>query len=526
MARTPVLHAVEQMVQTLGDRSAATFVVGLSGGADSVCLLHALAHIAARRSWHLHAAHLDHGLRADAVEDAMAAARLAARLSVPFHLQRLPAGFLQAQPGNLEENARRARYTFLCGLAARLTPPDQQPLVLVAHHANDQAETVLMNLVRGSSMRGLGGMRPIMECPFALRQTLHPRPVQIVRPLLHIERAQILRYLRGHGLTWREDSSNVDISFVRNRLRHEIVPRLQEINPNLVQTLARTARLLADETDRAEQDHRACLQRICLCEHETAKEPQSPDAKTRPRIVLDLQALLALEPASRRGVLRLAIQALSPDEREIDFDAIERILAQLHAEPGASGAHPIHGALSWSTAGATAETPARVSIHRTDALPFPPTHPYLDATWRTQQRKEPIHPGDALHLPDHWVLHADEWPRSRLPAHWRTNSDGWVAYLDAATVEMPTLTTPRAGMRFAPLGLGGRQKQLGDLFTDRKVPASLRSGWPVIMDAASDTVVWVCGVQVGHVARITDTTERVLRLRWARQTPCEEADAP
>jgi tRNA(Ile)-lysidine synthase len=205
---------------------AATTVLGVSGGADSTALL-----VAAVAGGHrVVAAHFHHGLRGrEADEDAEAVRDLADRLGVPFVL-----GRAEPPAGPDEASARRARYAFLLGVARARGAP----AVAVAHTADDQAETVLMRLIRGAGARGLGGMAP-------------SRPlgegVVLLRPLLRYTRAEVVAYLRRRGIPYREDSSNADRRRLRNRVRHELLPLLRTYNPRIVEVLCRTAQLLRED---------------------------------------------------------------------------------------------------------------------------------------------------------------------------------------------------------------------------------------------------------------------------------------
>jgi tRNA(Ile)-lysidine synthase len=206
-------------------------VVALSGGADSVALLDALASAAPVHGLRLVAAHLDHRLRPGSRDDARFCASLCARLGVPLRAGGAPVAARAAREGaGLEAAARRARYAFL-----RAVSRDQgATAIAVAHTLDDQAETVLLRLLRGAGARGLGAMAP--------------RRGDLWRPLLGVTRAEILRHLRARGLDWREDPSNADLTHRRNRVRHELLPYLESrFNPDVRRAIARTAALLRDE---------------------------------------------------------------------------------------------------------------------------------------------------------------------------------------------------------------------------------------------------------------------------------------
>ncbi len=223
-----------------------TLVVGLSGGADSVALVDALASLRRRRGFRLVAAHLDHGLRPGSAEDAAFCAALCARLDVPFRTGTADVrARAERERGGLEQAARRERYTFL----RRVKDEEAAAAIAVAHTRDDQAETLLLRLLRGAGATGLGGMRP--------------RNGDVVRPLLAVSRQEVLAHLRERGLAWREDPSNADPAHRRNRVRHELLPYLEaRFNPGIRAALARTASLLADEAAHVRAEAEALVARI------------------------------------------------------------------------------------------------------------------------------------------------------------------------------------------------------------------------------------------------------------------------
>ncbi len=479
-------------------------LVGVSGGGDSVCLLHALHQVADFWGLHLHVAHLDHSLRPDSAEDAAFVTGLADRLGLPCHSRRLSPQELTHRPEGPEAAARRLRYRFLGEVARAITPPGQSPVVAVAHHQDDQAETLLMNLLRGSGLAGLGAMAWVSPLPDD-SPTDPPQPtVRLVRPLLGVRRAAIRAYLDAFGLPWREDASNRDLSFLRNRIRHQLLPELAAVNPRLVETLARTADVLAQEARRAERWDREALGQLVL--------ERTPEE----RLVLDLAGLLAQDPATRRGVLRQALAEIQADLRAVGFHHIDGILARLAQSTHAGGPYPLLDRLAWTVAGATSEAPARLSLHRTGELPFAPDHPFLGSRWRETVGEAPIPCPGQIQVDRNWQLRCRSYPIQHLPPDWRTPGDPWRVFLDADQVRSLALASPWPGARFAPLGMGGRHKSVGDFFTDRKVPAALRAGWPLVIDRAERRPVWICGQAISHQVRITDRTRQVLQLQWQR----------
>lgn len=503
-------------------------VVAVSGGIDSVALLHVLYHLTAEWQLTLHVAHLDHNLRPESAADARFVAQLAEHLQLPFHQRQLSPTALAYSGAGIEAAAREARYRFLAEVALAVTSAEQTPIIALAHHADDQAETLLLHLVRGSGLQGLGGMRwvsirragdlwsaaPIERCE---------QPIRLIRPFLSVQRAEVLRYVRTHNLTWREDSSNTDQRFARNRLRHTVLPALATLNPQVVQTLTRTADLLQQEADRLAMLDREALVALLIepawsLAQLTAWQAQSrgqQQATAPQRAVLDGERLIQLPTATQRAILREAYMLVTTAATAPDFAHSESLLTALQPPHNASGPHTWLADVAWSVAGATAAIPTRLSLHRVGALPFTPDHPFLDEAWRAVNGCWPLPAPSAVPVGG-WTLTVAALPSASLPADWRAQGHGWQTFLDAEQVGMPVLTTPQPGYKFAPLGMKGRHKSVGDFLTDRKVPVTLRSGWPLIVDQAKNEVLWIGGYQPSHCARITEQTQVVLQLTWQK----------
>jgi len=224
-------------VDTSNLRPGLRLAVGLSGGADSVALLRALAEQGGGLV--LSAAHLHHGLRgAEADADQQFARELAEKMGVPFFTKRVDvAAAAKASSGkaaeSIEEAARRVRY----GWFRQLMADGEMDAVATAHTMDDQAETVLLKFLRGSWTEGLSGVHPVVEFPEG----------RIVRPFLTVRRTEIEAYLKSLGQPWREDSTNQEMEFARNRVRHELLPTLEDWNPRMRENLVRMAELARDE---------------------------------------------------------------------------------------------------------------------------------------------------------------------------------------------------------------------------------------------------------------------------------------
>jgi len=266
--------------------------VAVSGGADSVFLLHAVHQLAPRWNLHLSVVHIEHGIRGDASkQDADFVRSLAAAYGMPFHLQEV-----QLAAGNLEQEARRARHGFFHSLIQH----GQVDRIATGHTRSDQAETVLFRILRGSGLTGLAGVLPVTN-------------EGLVRPLLPFTRIEVRAWLSEGGHAWQEDSTNQDLTFQRNNLRNETLPALaSEYNPNLEEALANLATLAHDE--------------------EAYWRQTLPKAHLNQVVILNTADVCA-QPAVGRRLLRQAIAQVKGDLRQIEFAHIERLLqmaAQVH----------------------------------------------------------------------------------------------------------------------------------------------------------------------------------------------------
>lgn len=510
---------------TQDEGRAAKVVVAVSGGADSMALLHLLTRV--RTDWNLDlvVAHLDHNIRPESADDEAHVIRTARRWNLPCETTRLSSGALK-QKGNMEATARRFRYQFLAQVAV-----DQQvegcPVdVAVAHTANDQAETVLMNLIRGSGVHGLAGMPAVR--PLLLQDQPVPG-VRVVRPMLKIARSEILQYLGENDISWREDASNQDRAFLRNRVRHEVLPLLEELNPRIIASLCRTASVMRGEAQRVGHNTQKALdatrRRSDIGEASASLLSSSPksggaSSNVANRQVFDLHTFRGLGPADQREALRASARELGRPLTDLGFEAVERLRRTLCDESSSGGPY------SWFADVMMTRMQDAFSLHHRDVTPFVPEHPYLDGNWRASNpARELIEEGEIV--VNRWTLHCKEVNCRDLRYEWAENLTGapgqlpaqsegrlskWEAYIDADAVQQLSLSTPRAGQRFEPLGLGGHGKPLADYFTDRKVPRYLRSGWPVILDG--ERVVWVGGHQIAHNVRITPGSSRAFHLFW------------
>jgi tRNA(Ile)-lysidine synthase len=412
-------------------------VVGLSGGADSVALTDALATLAARRGFRLVAAHLDHGLRPDSGDDVVFCTDLARRLGISIRTDRADVrGRARSDKAGLEDAARRERRAFL----RSVRKAEGAAAIVLAHTRDDQAETLLLRLLRGAGSTGLAAMRP--------------RAGDIVRPMLGVSRADVLAHLAERGLPWREDATNADPAFLRNRVRHELIPYLESrFNPRIRAGLAREAGLLADEDE--------TLEAAALLLADTIV--RSDDCG----IVLFRAGLRAAPRALARRVVRQALAragglsdvSAAHVERLLDLAASERPSGRKLALPGGRTAHfrfdQVHIGPSTRPAGAFA---------------YP-----LDVPGRVE-------------LPHGFAL---EVLAAAGPSTAEAGGEGRTAVVAAPRDEPLLVRTRRPGDR---ISWHGREVSLKRFLIERRVPADERPGLPLL--AAGSRVLWVPGQPV------------------------------
>ena len=274
--------------------------VAVSGGADSVFLLHALRELGPRWDLQLSVIHIEHGIRgAASIADAEFVAQLAARIELPFHFHHADVSSIG---GNLEDAARNVRRSFYADLIASA----KVDRIATGHTRSDQAETVLYRILRGSGLTGLSGILPVTQ-------------EGLIRPLLEIDRSEIEVWLRERNIPWREDETNQDRTFARNRLRHEILPLLREaFNPQPDTALSHLAVLAGDEEAYWESE---------LLRHQ-------PPATSHQPLILPIAQLTAVHPALARRLIRRAVEIVKGDLRGIDFAHVERVLEMARLEDG------------------------------------------------------------------------------------------------------------------------------------------------------------------------------------------------
>lgn len=471
-----------------------TVVVGVSGGPDSLCLLHVLLRLADAYGVGLHVAHLNHRIRgADADADAAFVSELAAFWGLPCTVEALDVPALaRSKKLALEEAARRVRYAFLSEVALRLG----SHTIAVAHNADDQVESVVMHCLRGSGLAGLRGMLPLTRLTdyrllddLTAPQTAEARSgLSLVRPLLEVPRADVEAYCAAHGLKPRFDLSNLDTTYYRNRLRHELIPYLESYNPNIRQVIRRTAQVFTDDYELLRREMELAWAGVVRSERAGL-------------VVFDRAAWRSLPRSLQRATLREAVHRLRRSLRDINFVHIEDALSVLlEGETGSRATLP-QGLL------ATLSYDCFVVADETHRSPLPDWPLLLD------EEPLPVAVPGLTPLPGgEWLLEAEILATS--PALCPAEADPWEAYLDYDAATCPYLRRRQTGDRFQPLGLGGGSKRLSEFMTNEKIPACWRDYVPLLLSGGR--IAWVCGYRPDERARVSASTQKILHLRFRR----------
>lgn len=484
---THLCSVIERECLILPDRPV---LVGVSGGPDSLCLLHALRTL----GYPLLVAHLDHGLRPESGREAQIVAEFTRQLSVDFFCEKVDvAGYANDQGLSVEEAARMWRYRFLF----RVAETQGAQAVAVGHTADDQVETVMMHLLRGSGLAGLRGMA-YRSLPNAWSSQ-----TPLVRPLLGVWREEIMEYLEQHRLHPNLDASNQDIRFYRNRLRHELIPYLEGYNCHLRPLLWQMAEIIR-------QDY-AVLENVVDESWRTCLVAEATGA-----VALAAQALRDLPRGLQRGVVRRAISRLRPGLRDVDFAAVEQALDFLHS-PSRSAQRDLAAGVRLLL------EPDRLWLATWEADLPAGGWPQLPGSGEILSEANPRSfrleaPGE-LDLPGGWLLRAevihDAAPARQQAYH---NPDPYQAWLDADTIHLPLTVRARCpGDRFQPLGLGGHTVKLSDFMVNVGLTRRARQRWPVVL--SGDQIVWIPGFRLAHPVRLSERTTRILYLRLTREAP-------
>jgi tRNA(Ile)-lysidine synthase len=445
---------------TKGDR----VMVGFSGGPDSTALLVALAHLKIALGVQVRAAHFDHRLRSreEAEGDAAFVRALCRKLRVPVEFG---SGDVRARARrkkeSIEEAARAMRYRFLKRAAKELGCT----VVAVAHNRGDQAETVLMRMIRGAGVDGIAGMRPRARWPFG-------GGPDVVRPLLDVPRGEIERYCAELGLEPRRDPTNDLPVGTRNRIRSELMPMLRTFNPRIEEALARLAASTAMDVDEitATVDGFWRHPRVTLVRKESVRFAREIVATAPPSWTVRL--------------VRRAYEHLSASAKELEEIHTQALLRTMTTRRGKTSL----------PGGLTARTTSDWITISTVEPPLPPELPAKRLRVRGETRVS------------RWKFESTVESKSKRIG----TLGGLEARIDADAVKRPlSVRSRQPGDRLRPLGLSG-SKKVQDILVDAKVPVEERDGVPIVCDERG--IVWVVGHCIDERVKVTNKTKRVIRI--------------
>lgn len=434
-------------------------LIGLSGGPDSVCLLHVLHALKDNLRLDLHALYIDHGLRPEEVPlEIKFCENLCENLKVPFITKSIDVkSYAQSQGMNRQEAARALRYMVFEETAYKINAQR----IALGHTADDQAETLLMRLFRGSGPTGLSAIPPIRGI--------------IIRPLIEIERAEIERFLEEEKIDFIVDSSNLRKDYLRNKIRSSLIPMLKEYNPAIIDTLSRTAAIFREENNYLDIIVMKTMMRLI-------------SRKTDARIEFFLSPVEVMDKVLLRRVLRKAIEE-SKGLRGISFTHIEDIIDLIKSGKAGDRIYIPRGIKAikkYSTFVLTSEPPVKLSTYVFEV------------------------PGEVFLKEAEISIKAFIVEKN---AEYKIDEPGlWTAYgsFDADRLTFPLTVRPRkTGDFFYPLGFG-RRKKLQDFFVDEKIPRDERDRVPLMI--SGDDIVWIVGHRGDERFKVKEETKRVLKL--------------
>ncbi len=439
-------------------------LVGYSGGADSTALLHILTRLSTDLMIQVHALHLHHGMRPEANRDVIVCQSVCERLGVPLHVERVDVPALAKSEGiTLEEAGRQARYAFFERMANELNAV----AIATAHTRNDQIETILINLLRGTGPRGLCGM------PY--------RHGRIIRPLLEVSREQTVAYCAQHQLPTVFDSTNVDPNQLRFRVRSQLIPLLQSLSPAFDRHLLKLAHII--ENEEAWWDYYL---------HEQFGKFIAPHPEGE-RVSLPRELMLRLHPAVQRRLLREWIRGAVGTLHLPSYELLEGMRRAL-----------VEGrSTSWQITEQVRLLTNEDSVSLCRELP--PEEPY----------EYPLQVGSPLLISQAGMWLEAEWVMQEgIGSAGNQETSLWEAYLDAEAIRGGlSVRTSRPGDRFQPLGMH-HAKKVSRIFIDRKISPAWRKRLPLLTD--EEGILWIPGYTIAERARITPETKRCLWVRLHR----------
>jgi len=473
-------------------------LIGVSGGPDSIALLHLLIRLAPCHLLKLGVAHLNHSLREDMSDnDAAFVSSHTQSAGLKCYCRKEDIRKHQRRHKlSLEHAARRVRYRFLI----RTAEEEKFNKIALAHHCDDNAELILMNLLRGSGPLGLSGIPPVRNAAGS--------KIKIVRPLIDVSKRAILDYLDELHLPYITDASNADTKYLRNRIRHHLIPFLQaSYNPSITQTLNHLANITRTEEEWIERQLAPFFKKAVI-------------AQSNGSVTFSVLKLSANHPAAIRRIIRRAIHDVKGDSKRITYTHIGQVIQLLKDGPVIGSIdlpdrirvkrHDDNLVFVQEKTDLRCQKPSTANIKAhvyTYPIPKPEKWNQTDARSLTQVKQSVFR--FAVAIEEIGIrLQFSLFPINQI--HFRINPNPNIACLDSVTLCFPlTLRNRHCGDRFRPLGMTGSQK-LTKFFNSHKIKLSQRINCPVLL--SGDEIAWVVGHRIADGFRITSSTQKVLKV--------------
>ena len=446
--------------------------MAVSGGPDSVALAHVLMTLSVEYSLRPAIAHLNHCLRGpDADRDAEFVIALARQFGVPIYAERKDVLALQrSRRLSLEEAGRRSRYDFFDAVSAK----HGFNKIALGHHSDDNAELVLINLLRGSGPLGLSGIAPVREG-------------KIVRPLIRLRRSEIINYLAEKNIPYVTDASNTDPAFMRNKIRHQLIPELQTAyNPRIIETLNRLGEIIRAEDQWLDDALDPVLE-------------QCVSFRADQKISLVLPEFNQLARAVKRRIIRKAILWVKKDLRRITLLHIDAILHL--AEKGR-----VTGRLNLPDGVLVERNTVKLTVIKSNKVGKRQNYRALQTFLADYQYT--ISTAGTLFIKEADVsITLCEIDAADLPDFKETGAH--IAYFDLDRLQFPLLARNlRPGDRFSPLGVNGTQK-VKKYFINQKIPGAQRRKCPLLLSRGN--IIWIAGHRIDNAVKVSPQTRRVLK---------------
>jgi len=446
-------------------------VLGFSGGADSICLLdilHKLGFIVV-------VAYFNHQLRTSANEEVLFVRKVAKKYKYDFRVGTEDIKKLAEKLNmGIEETARNFRYQFLMKIAQET----KSACVVVAHHADDQVETIMMNLIRGTGLNGLIGMGQMSYSEFS-------KSIPIVRPLLNVWKDEIVSYCEENDLVFATDETNTDEVFTRNRIRGKLIPVLEKYNPKFKQSLIRMSDILRNDNAFITQYTEEIIGDVIHLQKKNFVEINIQEFRQHPVSI-------------QRYIINDLLQNFTNMGKKKTFNLIENIRKVF------AGEITSHYSRLLNDLHVIVEKDRGCLLINLDDMKG-------EGGLKLENEVTKVAIPGSTPINQNWCLTITELDIDEVRTIFNKNEDKFSAYLDAGLGERKiTMRKWQAGDRYAPLGLSGHSMKLSDFWINKGFPKRIRDDWPLIL--LNEKIIWIPGFQPAFGFRITDSTKRVIRL--------------